>query len=248
LLGPFELTDRGRPIDAGRRRERCLLGLLLLQPAVPIPASRLIDLLWDGRPPPSARSSLHAHVSRLRSRCGPGADASQGIRLVSRGGGYLAAVDRHDVDAHRFQDLVRRAGEAVPGERIGLLRQALSLWRGPLLEDVASARLRDRVGADLTELRITATEQVIDVELAAGRHHQLLGELFTLAAEYPLHERFAGALMLALYRSGRYADALTAYHRLRAALAETLGADPGPELRTLHISILRRDAGLAEGR
>jgi DNA-binding SARP family transcriptional activator/tetratricopeptide (TPR) repeat protein len=245
LLGRLEAEHDGRSVELGRRRERCLLGVLLLEANKPVPVDRLVDLLWDGEAPSTARASLHTHVSRLRSRLDPDGTGRLGLRLVSRDGGYLAQVDRLSIDAHRFQALVARARAADATERVDLLRQALALWRGEVLAGVASPRLRDRVGAELGELRMSATELMVDAELDGGRHRELVGELSALTAEHPYRERLAGQLMLALYRSDRYADALTVYQQLRDRLSDDLGADPGPELRELHGAILRRDPRLA---
>ena len=245
LLGRLEAERDGQPVELGRRRERCLLGLLLLEVNRPIPVDRLVALLWDDDAPPTARSSLHTHVSRLRGRLDPDGTGRGGVRLVARDGGYLAEADEHTIDAYRFRVLLRRAQETGPPDRVDLLRRALALWRGPLLADVASPRLRERVGAELTEQRVLATELMIDAELAAGRHQEVLGELAALTAEVPYRERFVGQFMLALYRSGRHADALAAYRHLRERLAEELGSDPGPELQQLHTALLRRDPCLA---
>jgi DNA-binding SARP family transcriptional activator/tetratricopeptide (TPR) repeat protein len=245
LLGRLEAEHDGQLVELGRRRERCLLGVLLLEPNATVPADRLVELLWDGDAPPSARANLHTHVSRLRARLDPDGDGGRGVRLPSRDGGYLVEVDPHRVDAHRFRGLVQRA-RGVPAERVDLLRPALALWRGPVLADVASPRLRERIAAELTELRMSAAELVVDAELGAGRHRELIGELFTLGAEHPYRERLAGQLMLALYRSDRYADALMVYQRLRERLCDDLGVDPGPELRDLNAAMLRRDARLTE--
>jgi DNA-binding SARP family transcriptional activator len=152
------------------------------------------------------------------------------------------------VDAHRFRTLVTIGRHATdPAERSQTLREALALWRGPVLADVACDRLRDRVAGDLTELRLAATEIAVDAELRRGRHDDLLGELIAITAEHPLRERPAGQLMLALYRAGRQPDALAVYHRLRTRLADDLGVDPSPELRERYAAILRHDPDLGYG-
>jgi DNA-binding SARP family transcriptional activator/tetratricopeptide (TPR) repeat protein len=244
LLGRLEADLDGQPFVLGRRRERCLLGLLLLEANRPITVDRLVDLLWDGDAPSTARSSLHTHISRLRGRLDPDGTGRSGIRLVARDGGYLVEIDRHRVDAHRFQAMLRRAQQAGQADRVELLREGLALWRGPVLADVAPARLRERVGAELTEQRMLATELMIDAELAAGRHQKVIGELSALTAEHPYRERFAGQLMLALYRSDRYTDALAVYRQLADRLGVELGLDPGSGLRELYAAILRRDPHL----
>jgi DNA-binding SARP family transcriptional activator/Flp pilus assembly protein TadD len=247
LLGRVEASQDGMPVPLGRRRERLLLGLLLLDPGVPIPAERLASLLWNDEPPATARSALNTHVSRLRGVLDPHGDGASGIRLVSRHGGYLAEVDPRAVDAHQFRALVEQAREQPdPAGRAALMRDALALWRGPLLAGVASDWLRERVGTRLAHLRLTALEECFDAELAAGQHRRLVGELADLITEHPLHERFAAQLMLALYAAGRPADALKAFESTRRILADELGTDPGPELRELHGRMLRGELPQAQ--
>lgn len=249
LLGRVEAEHDGRRIALGRRRERCLLGILLLEAEAVVLADRLIDLLWDGDPPANARPGLHTHVARLRTCLNPDNTGHTNLRLTTRDGGYVVEVDRQLVDAHRFATLVDRAMVlSEPARRADLLRQAVALWRGPLLADVASGRLRDRVGGPLTQLRMTATEAMVDAELACGRHGELIGELTAMTAEHPHRERFYGQLMLALYRAGRHPEALDMYQRLRTRLVDDLGVDPGPQLRQLYTAILRHDPDLAAPR
>jgi DNA-binding SARP family transcriptional activator/tetratricopeptide (TPR) repeat protein len=245
LLGPFEVEHEGRLMQVGRRRERCLLGLLLLEPNTPVPTNRLIDLLWDGAPPATGRAGLRTHVSRLRSRLDPDGNGRLGLRLISRDAGLLAQVDRSLVDVHRFSDLVGRAGGADLPERARLLRQALALWRGPILADVATPMLRDRVGVELEELRRVSTEAMVDAELDRGHHHEMVGPLSAWVAEDPLRERLVGQLMLALYRSDRHTEALSVYQRLCTRLADEIGTSPAPPLVDLYAAMLRRDPELA---
>ncbi|GIJ57194.1 AfsR/SARP family transcriptional regulator [Virgisporangium aurantiacum] len=243
VLGPLEVLGGTEPIALGRRRgERCLLGLLLLDAGAVVPLDRLLDLLWDGDPPEAARGTVKTHVARLRSVLDPHRDGRLGVRLQRRGEGYLVDVDPDAVDAHRFRQLSARAMRASGAEdRSTMLREALRLWRGPLLADVASDRLRDRVGTGLAELRLSMLEEWAEAELDRGRHRQLIAELVDLVQAHPLRERLVGALMLALGRDDRQADALALYRRTRDALGEQLGLDPGPELRGLHDQILRGD-------
>jgi DNA-binding SARP family transcriptional activator/tetratricopeptide (TPR) repeat protein len=243
VLGRLLVGDEQRPVEVGRRRERCLLGVLLLEAGAAVPADRLVSLLWDDDPPAAARASLHSHVARLRS-----ALAGLPLRLARTADGYTAEVDPDLVDAHRFRTLVEHArAEGDPSRRIGMLRGALALWRGPILVGDASDRLRDRIGAPLEELRLTATELVIDAELARGRHAETIGELLALTAEHPTRESLAGKLMLAMYRCGRHAEALDFYRAFTDRLAAELGADPGAELRQLHTAILQHAPHLTAG-
>jgi DNA-binding SARP family transcriptional activator len=239
LLGHFEVVDDGEPVEVGRRMTRRMLAVLLLEAGAVVPLDRLIDLLWDGAPPDTARASLHAHMSRLRARLDPDGTGRAGIRLITGRAGYVVEADRSRIDAHLFRNLIR---EASSGDRVARLRRALNLWRGPLLADVASERLRERIGGELTELRVAAMEQLAEAEPG-----KLIGELTQWCAEHPHHERLAGHLMLAQYRAGRQAEALTTYQRLRARLDEDLGVEPGRELRDRYVAILRRDPVLSSG-
>lgn len=228
-----------------RRAERCVLGLLLLEPGRVVPVDRLSDLLWEDRPPRQARAILSSHVSRLRAVLDPDRDGSRGVQLVAVGDGYLAQVDPANVDVTRFVAMVANAQQAAePTDRAAQLRDALSLWRGSLLADVATDRLRDRMGTALEELRLHAWENCMAAELAAGRHQTIVTELHGLVAAHPGREAFAGSLMLALYRSGRTAEALEVFRRAVEYAAETFGLDVGAELTRLRLAILRSDPQL----
>ncbi|MEE6263083.1 AfsR/SARP family transcriptional regulator [Plantactinospora sonchi] len=242
VLGPVQVEHHGSPVHVGRRRERCLLGLLLLEAGRPVPIHRLVDLLWQGEPPANATAVLSTYVSRLRTALNTAGDR-YGDVLVRRGDGYAIEVPPDSVDAHRFTRLVELARTATDVERARLLREALALWRGTPLADAAEP-LRARVCAGLDQLRRSATLLRIETDLALGGHDTVLGELAELAAREPLDEGLAGHLMLALYRSGRRQDALRTYHRTRQRLADELGLDPGAPLNRLAQAILRGDPGL----
>jgi DNA-binding SARP family transcriptional activator/tetratricopeptide (TPR) repeat protein len=246
VLGPLVASDQGRALDLGsRRRERCLLGLLLLEPGRAISVNRLIDLLWEGVPPADARRTLSSHVSRLRGLLDPDRSGRDGVRLRNRGDGYLVEVLPDCVDAHRFRGLVERALQLPdPAERSRLLGDALALWRGPLLADVATEWLRQRIGTALAELRLSAIEAKLEADLACGRHVAAVAEAARVVGEHPFRERLTGLYMLALYRCGQHADALAQYRTVRGRLVEELGLDPGPELSAMHEAILRRDPAL----
>lgn len=248
LLGPVEAHLGDRRLELGRRRERALLAVLLLEAGHVVPTERLVDLLWDNAPPASARTAVHTHVSRLRTALDPDRDGRHGFRLHAHRRGYLAEADPDAIDAHRFTGLVRAAralGE--PGARATALRTALALWRGPALQDSASSLLRHRLTAELTESRFDATELALAAELQCGRHRALIGELTTLTAEHPTRETFWAQLALALHRCGRQADALHTLDRARRHLVDDLGIDPGPQLSRLHQRILRADPALHLG-
>jgi DNA-binding SARP family transcriptional activator len=246
LLGPVRARHDGTAVPLGRRRERCLLAVLLLEVGSVVPAERLIDLLWDGEPSPAARDNLRAHVSRLRQHVDPEGDGRLGVRILGRAGGYLADVPADRIDVHRFRALVAAARTLPePAQRTARLREALALWRGPLMSDVATDHLRERIGRDLDEARMAAIELAVAEDLAAGRAVEAVVELTALVREHPLREGLRAQLMLALYRCDRAAEALEVFWDGQAVLVTELGIEPGPELRTVHERILARDPDLA---
>ncbi|GAA2343178.1 BTAD domain-containing putative transcriptional regulator [Dactylosporangium salmoneum] len=230
----------GRPIKLGWRQERCLLALLLLEGGRPIHNERLAELIWEGEPPPDPRAALHVVVARLRGHLNAADAAAHGVRLVTKGDSYALEVAAEQVDVARFRMLVARGRSAEhPDRAAAFLRTALRLWRGPALADVAGPWLRRRVTDPLDELRLTATEELMEVELAAGRHHERIAELTQLVAEHPLRERLRGQLMTALHREGRRVAALDSYEQLRRTLRDSFGLEPGAQLQQLHGRILR---------
>ena len=231
LLGPLEvLGDDSAPIPLGGKRPRALLALLLLHPNAVVLTDRLIDGVWGEDPPASAQSALQVHIHALRKTLG--AD-----RIVTHGRGYALRVDAEELDVERFERLVATGTRAS-------LDTALALWRGPALGDFASAPFARADAARLEEARLAALEARIAADLAAGRHTEVVPELDTLVKASPHRERFQAQRMLALYRSGRQADALAAYRDARTVL-DDLGLEPSPELRTLEQQILRHDPELA---
>jgi predicted ATPase/DNA-binding SARP family transcriptional activator len=246
LLGPLEVHSQGRAVEVAGRRLRLLLAVLALQPGQVVTAERLIDLLWEeASPPADPANALQALMSRLRRALEA---ASSGEWLASRPVGYLLAVAPDQVDALRFERLCRDGHEALAAGRhlqaAATLREALELWRGPPLADFAAEPFAAANAARLEELRLGALEGRIEAELALGEHAGLVGELEALAVEHPLRERLHALLMRALYAAGRQADALAAYQRVRRALAERAGLDPGVELRRVEKAILAQDAAL----
>src|SRR6266536_1202567 len=213
LLGSLEVRTGGAPLLLGRPKQRALLALLLLNANRVVARERLVDELWGERPPETAVHAVHVHVSRLRKLLPAGA-------LVTRPPGYLLLVEPTTFDLARFARLVAEARSAGPRRASALLREALELWRGPALaefEEEPFARIeRER----LEDLRLEAFEQRVEADLALGRHAELVGELEALIAQQPQRERLRAHLMLALYRSGRQAQALAAYRQTRAALDE----------------------------
>ncbi|UYQ66411.1 BTAD domain-containing putative transcriptional regulator [Streptomyces peucetius] len=241
LLGPFEARHEGERVLTGtRRQERCLLSALLLGAGRVVTTGRIIDLLWDGGPPASARGTVHTYIGRLRARLRP-----YGLRVDTRHDGYVLDPGGHTIDAQDFTELVRRAGSAGDGaERVRLYDRALALWRGPLLADDADDRLRERLGGPLGELRLSALEQRAEAQLELGAHDRVVADLTPLAGAHPGRERLVAAQMTGLYRSGRQAEALELYRATRTALVTRLGIEPGDRLSTLHDRILRGDPRL----
>jgi DNA-binding SARP family transcriptional activator/tetratricopeptide (TPR) repeat protein len=216
---------------------RALLAFLLLHANEPVSSDRLIDEVWGPTPPKTAGASLQNYVSRLRKAIGA-------ELLLSQPAGYVLRVDPERFDLARFERLTAESRGAEPRERAEKLRAALALWRGPALEDLAFEPFaRDEVGR-LEEARLSALEQRIDADLELGSAGELVGELEQLVGEQPLRERFRSQLMLALYRAGRQADALSAYQNARRVLMDELGLEPSEELRALQHAILEQDPSL----
>jgi DNA-binding SARP family transcriptional activator len=233
VLGPLEVRSDGRAIPIGRGKQRTLLALLVLNAGRVVPAERLIDELWGDDPPATASTALQVYVSRLRKALG-------GNAIATREPGYVVDVARDAIDLFRFERIVREARAADPERAVELLREALELWRGPPLADVDLRREAER----LDELRLDAVEECLELELGFGRHGELVHQLEALVREQPLRERFREQLMLALYRSGRQAEALDAYRDARRALVEELGIEPGERLQQLEQAILRHEPAL----
>lgn len=255
LLGPMSATVDGRSIVPSASKPRQVLALLSLHPRRVVQTEVLIEELWGSSPPRSVLTTLQTYVLQLRRKlsdvlpgdCPPAKD----VLMTSRGG-YLLTVDRADTEVGRFDDLFARgqrafrAGDGAAAAR--LLRQALGLWRGPVVADARHGRTLEIESARLEADRLSALELRISAELRLGGHLALLGELTALAGTYPLHERLHGQLMLALHRSGRTADALQTFHRLRRTLIEELGLEPTGSIRQLHQALLSPDpAPVASG-
>ena len=238
ILGPLEVTRDGGPVVLGGPKQRALLAYLLLRRGEVVSTDRLVDELWGEHPPRTATTSLQNLVSQLRKSLGPDV-------LVTRPPGYVLHVDGAELDLARFERLAGEARDAEPDDRARLMRQALSLWKGPPLAEFTYEPFAEGEIARLEEVRLAATEDLFDAELELGRHGQLVGALEQLVAAHPLRERLRGQLMLALYRSGRQAEALQCYQDGRHTLIEELGIEPNPALQNLHAAILRQEASLA---
>jgi DNA-binding SARP family transcriptional activator/tetratricopeptide (TPR) repeat protein len=240
LLGDVEAGVDGRSVSVGHARQRCVLAALLMEANRVLPVDQLLDRAWGEHLPQRARGTLRSYLSRLRQILpAPEVDISR------RPGGYLLTVDQMAVDLHQFEHLVGQARTANGDEvAVELLNRALELWRGEAFAGLDTPWLNTAREA-LERRRTAAVLDRFDLGLRCGYHGALLSDLFASAVENPLDERRAGQLMLALYRSGRQADALEAYRRIRLRLADELGADPGPALRLLHHQILTADSTLA---
>jgi DNA-binding SARP family transcriptional activator len=237
ILGPLEVAERDRLVVLGGPKQRALLVILLLHRGEVVSTDRLSDELWGERPPASAAKTVQAYVSNLRRALGDGL-------LVTRGHGYLLQAARGQLDVDQFEALVE-AGRTAFGEGDACrastrLREGLALWRGPPLADFAYEPFAQAEAARLGEERLAALEDRIDADLALGGHAALVGELESLVREHPLRERLQGQLMIALYRSGRQAEALERYQQARRKLLDELGIEPGPELQQLERAILNR--------
>jgi DNA-binding SARP family transcriptional activator len=242
ILGPLEVEENGRARRLGGAKQRALLAVLLVHANEVVSADRLVESVWGEHPPATAAKTLQVHVSRLRKALG-----REG-RLESRAGGYVLELAAGELDLDRFRELSAEAVGALernePRSACELLREALALWRGPPLADFAYDSFAQAEIGRLEELRLEALERRIEADLALGRQRALIGELEALVREHPLRERLRGHLMLALYRSGRQAEALEVYQAARTALVEELGIEPGRPLRELHQQILRQETAL----
>jgi DNA-binding SARP family transcriptional activator len=226
LLGPIEVWDDDRPLEVGGARQRAVLAALAVDAGRSLPIETIIDRVWDGRPPPQARHTLHAYVTRLRKLFG-----DDDVRLVCRGGAYTLMAGPSRLDATRL------TAPLGTNDAAGI-RQALALWRGePLagLDGLWATAVRDR----LTRTRLLLAFELARLDLRRGDPDAVVRDLTPLADEYPGSEQLTGTLMAALHDAGNSSEALRCYAALRRHLAGELGCEPGPRLRRLHLEILR---------
>ena len=237
-------TRDGRKVEVRESKVRALLAVLLLSAGRPVPVGQLIDDLWGADLPVHPAGALQGKVSRLRQALEAGEPGS-GALIAFRSSGYLLQAGDDALDERRFAALVRRAGAAKDlRDRAGLLAEALGLWRGPALADFADELFAQPAIARLEEQRLTALEEQAEARLALGEHSLLAGELSELVARHPLRERLRAAHMIALYQSGRQAEAVWSYNALRGKLADDLGLDPGPSLAALYQAMLEQSPAL----
>ncbi len=227
ILGPLEVLADGRVLDLGGQKQRALLAVLVLEPNRIVSSDRLIEALWEEEPPQTAQKALQVYVSQLRKLLGK-------ERLQTKAPGYLLRVEQGELDLGRFQHLYKEGSHA----------EALSLWRGRPLAEFAYQRFAQSEIARFEELRLACLEDRIEADLGSGLHAGLIGELDALVKEHPLRQSLRAHLMLALYRSGRDAEALEAYQNARTVLVEELGIEPSRELRELQQAILNQDPAL----
>ncbi|MGM1059004.1 AfsR/SARP family transcriptional regulator [Saccharothrix sp. Mg75] len=244
VLGATRVVHAGKVVQVPALRQRTLLAALVLDANRLVSSERLIDVLWGESPPATARAQIHICVSRLR-RLLAGADAAH--LLVSEPGGYAITVSPDQVDVRLFVDLTVQAGHLAESnlldEAVAVQRRALRLWRGAALDDVPTPALATRA-TRLNEERLDAWERCADWELRLGLHRRLVGELMERVIDHPLRERSRVQLMLALYRSGRQAEALEVFHRGRRELVDEFGLEPSAELRRVAAQILTDDSAL----
>lgn len=240
LLGPVEVADENGTLPLGGAKLRTLLAALLLAPGQVIATDRLVDIIWDDEPAPTARALIQTYVSALRRTIG-----TEIIR--TKAPGYLASAPDDSIDRNRFECFVAQGRSAAAGGRYreasNAFRAADALWRGPALGGVRS-RILATEAARLDEQRVTVIEARIAADLELGRTDELIGELTVLVGQHPTRATLRGQLMLALYRAGRTADALAVFRQGREALVDELGIEPGIELTRLHEAILRSDPAL----
>ena len=239
VLGPLEVSGQDGPLSLGGPKQRIVLAHLVLGANKVVSSGRLIDALWGEDLPEDPRSTLQVYVSRLRSVLG-----SEGIE--ARAPGYVLRAEREEVDALRFEDLLAeaRGNGSEPRVTDRILTEALELWRGPALADLAEEPSLSGEITRLEELRLQAMEEKFDAELELGHHTNVVAELESLTRSHPLRERLCGELMLALYRCDRQGEALATFDRARTILSEELGIDPSMELRRMHERILHQDPDL----
>ncbi|WP_406311380.1 tetratricopeptide repeat protein [Streptosporangium sp. NBC_01639] len=241
LLGSVGIWGKDRLVGPATAQQRSVLAMLLMSPGRTVSVDRLVQAVWGQEPPVSARNAIQGYVSRLRRVLTVVPDAE----LATSPPGYRLDLDPTRVDLYRFRDLVAQARAADVAEAGGLLRQALHLWRGPPLADVAGGWLHETFGTVLEEQRLVVVEERIAIDLRSGRHRESLAELALLMSEHPLRERLVCLMMSALYQEGSRTAALEVFRDARRRLVEELGIEPGEELQHLHRQILRAESAVA---
>ena len=248
ILGSLEVLDDGRTLALAGSKSRALLALLLLHANETLTTDRLIDELWGERPPAAPAKTLQMHVSRLRKALAGADKAGPGDVIVTRGRGYELAIDPEQLDSSRFERLLARGRDELaadnPARAVATLEEALALWRGAPLADLAYESFAQPAAARLEDLRVVALEHLVEAKLALGGHAEVVEQLEVLIGEHPYREGLRAQLMLALYRCDRQAEALQAFQDARRTLVDELGIEPGERLRALERAVLAQDASL----
>lgn len=246
VLGPVEVLVHGVPVRIAKRQHRLILGILAIEANRGVSSGRLVDLLWADRPPSRPLAVLQSRVSELRSllRAAAPGGAVHGS-IVTGDDGYALRIPTGSVDAHRFSELVTDSRRVDSDTRLrDLLRQALDLWRGPVLGGWSPLGPTGAMLGSIESARLSAAEDLYEAELRLGNHKVVADELTALSSAHPTRDRLTAAAMLALYRSGRSAEAVGVYHERRTWLSAELGADLAPALNRLHVAVLRHDPAL----
>lgn len=248
VLGPIEIWSNHQCFELRGALQRAVLVTLLAGSGNFVLTDTLINELWGETQPRRAENALQAHVSRLRRELDK-LDPERGLQsLVSLPSGYRLTLERDATDAMVFmrsvEDAICRPRSANPRDAVMQLREALPLWRGPVFGGAVGGPLCQSLAARYEQSRVTAIELLFDLELQTGRHSEIVAELYEVAESEPLNEKLCGQLMVALYRSGRQADALAAYRKMRVRLNEQLGIDPSPILQKYEQAILTQDPAL----
>jgi DNA-binding SARP family transcriptional activator len=245
ILGPLEVWNHHSAVRLNGPRQQALLAALLLQANRLVPANHLIRAVWGEDSPDTARQQIRNSVSLLRR--GLIASGAAPDTVICRSGGYSLQLENSELDVEEFQarrdEADRLAARGASGAALDALRSALALWRGPALAGIHS-KVFEAEAARLNEQRMAVQEARLELELAFGHHRHVVDELAALVIDHPMQEGFVRQFMIALYRSGRQADALEQFHRVRRRLADELGLDARAELSQLYLQILRRSPGL----
>jgi DNA-binding SARP family transcriptional activator len=245
VLGPLQVSIDGKSVPSGTPKQRAVLAMLLMNRNRPVGTDSLIAAAWEPQPPPGARATLHTYVSNLR-RLLSGVDPDSRTVLVNAPPGYRLSVADADCDIGRFT-IEKNAGVQAAGagrfeQASAHLSTALAEWRGPVLEDLRDFTFVDAFATALVEDKVVAHTARAEAEIACGRGYSIISELEPLAAEHPYREPLWKQLITAYYVAGRQSDALDVYHRLKSTLADDLGIDPGPDVRSLYQRVLRQEA------
>jgi DNA-binding SARP family transcriptional activator len=249
VLGPVEVLVHGVPVPLAKRQHRLILGILGLEANRGVSSGRLVELLWADGPPARPLAVLQSRMSELRAllraASGGAAHGAAHGAIVTGDDGYALRIPTGSVDAHRFSELVTDSRRVGSDSRLrDLLRQALDLWRGPVLGGWSPLGPTGAMLGGIESARLSATEDLYEAELRLGNHKVVADELTALSTAHPTRDRLTAAAMLALYRSGRSAEAVGVYHQRRTWLSAELGADLAPALNRLHVAILRHDPAL----